>query len=360
MPRLNAVVRDARPHILLSDRETLSAIDRTRVTPEVNALSWVATNDAHPPADPPQLSINRDMLGLLQYTSGSTSEPRGVMVTHGNLLANLESIRHGFGIAWQMHERAEPEVGVFWLPAFHDMGLIGGILEPLYVGGHTILMSPRAFLSRPARWLEAISQYRATTSGAPNFAYQLCIDRCSRELPEGLDLSHWRVAFSGAEPIRAETLEEFGRVFAPCGFKSSAFYPCYGLAEATLFAAGGAGPAVPYILEVDKQQLEQGTVIEVPSQQASSASRLVSCGEAVYGTTLKIIDPQTHEEQASGAVGEIWLKGPSVAQGYFERHETNVKLFQAHTADGEGPYLRTGDLGTVYDGRIYVTGRLKM
>ncbi len=359
MPRLDAVVQDARPHVLLADQETLAGIDSRRVHQKVNEIKWIATNQVATASSGPNVRVTRDMLGLLQYTSGSTSEPRGVMVTHGNLLANLEAIRQGFGIAWQPHDRADPETGVFWLPAFHDMGLIGGILEPLYVGGHTVLMSPRAFLARPMRWLEAISQYGATTSGAPNFAYQLCLDRATRDVPEDLDLSRWRVAFCGAEPVRAETLEGFARVFSQYGFHEKSFYPCYGLAESTLLAAGGSGPAVPQILEADRSAMAQGQVTEFTEGQNGNVARLVACGSAVVGTQLLIVDPSSNEVQADGSIGEIWLSSPSVAQGYFERIETNAQLFQAHTADGQGPFLRTGDLGAIYQGQLYVTGRLK-
>jgi acyl-CoA synthetase (AMP-forming)/AMP-acid ligase II/acyl carrier protein len=320
------------------------------------------------------------MLGLLQYTSGSTSDPKGVMVRHRNLLANLEAIRHGFNIDWQLSEEAESETGVFWLPAFHDMGLIGGILEPLYVGGHSVLMSPRSFLARPLRWLEAISRFGATTSGAPNFAYQLCVERAQRQPPRDIDLSRWQLAFCGAEPIRAETLAEFAKTFAPYGFENVSFYPCYGLAEATLLAAGGCGPNAPTIFHADREELGKGRLVAVPRDQANSATSLVSSGRAALHTEIRIVDPQTFQVQADGEIGEIWLAGASIAAGYLGRDKINAQLFAAtlnsaasssrptligssslasRLGTGSGPYMRTGDLGALINGELYVTGRLK-
>lgn len=359
VPRLDSVVSDARPEILLADRQTLQAIAPGRMSPAITDLRWIATDDVPEVEQPPEVQITSDMLGLLQYTSGSTSEPRGVMVSHRNLLSNLEAIRRSFGIAFQSPAEDEVETGVFWLPAFHDMGLIGGILAPLYVGGHTVLMSPQSFLAQPIRWLETISRFGATTSGAPNFAYQLCVDRCTREAVEKLDLSRWRLAFCGAEPIRAETLQEFARLLEPCGFDAGAFYPCYGLAESTLLAAGPDGPAVPQILEAEREALGQGQLVMPPPHQAAVCQKLVACGCPVHGTTLRIVQVKTRQPCGEGEIGEIWLAGPSVAQGYFGRPEATEQVFRAFTAAGEGPFLRTGDLGAIYDGQLYVTGRLK-
>lgn len=359
VPRLESVVSDARPAILLADRQTLQTIAPGRMSTAITDLCWLATDDAPAVEQPPEVELSSEMLGLLQYTSGSTSEPRGVMVSHRNLLANLEAIRRSFGIAFQSGDEAKVETGVFWLPAFHDMGLIGGILAPLYVGGHTVLMSPQSFLAQPIRWLEAISRFGATTSGAPNFAYQLCVDRCTEESVEKLDLSHWRLAFCGAEPIRAETLEAFARLLEPCGFGAGAFYPCYGLAESTLLAAGPNGPSEPQILGAERDALGQGQLVIPPPNQAAVCQRLVACGHPVPGTTLEIVNPQTRQPCNEGEVGEIWLAGPSVAQGYFGRPDATEQIFRAQTASGQGPFLRTGDLGAIYDGQLYVTGRLK-
>lgn len=361
MPRLDAAAHDCDPRVLLSDTETLALIDPSRLSDQVANLPAVMTDDTSAVGasgiDPQ--SVTPEMLGLLQYTSGSTSEPKGVMVTHGNLVANLAAIREGFGIAWQDDRSSDISRGVFWLPAFHDMGLIGGILEPLYVGGETILMSPQHFLRRPKRWLETISEYRAIISGAPNFAYQLCVDRADASWIRDLDLSCWITAFCGAEPILPETLENFARVFGPCGFRSSSFYPCYGLAENTLLASGGHGPRDPEILAVDRDPLATGKIV-VADDSTAQVRRLISCGPEAVGTKLRIVDAETRRLLPEDTVGEIWLQGDSLALGYWQREEINAEMFGAEIVDGEpGKFFRTGDLGFLHRGQLYVTGRLK-
>ncbi len=238
---------------------------------------------------------------MLQYTSGSTSDPKGVMVRHRNMMANLEAIRRGFHVQWQSDDAANPTCGVFWLPFFHDMGLIGGILAPLYVGGRTVLMSPRSFLQRPIRWLQAITDYDAEISGAPNFAYQLCVDRISPDQTDKLELSRWRIAFCGAEPILHRTLYDFASRFSACRFSSKAFYPCYGLAEATLLAAGGDGPAEPYILTVQRESLSAGQPKIDQQGRGRGFQKLVSCGRAAHQTDLVLVDPTTRDEVAHGS-----------------------------------------------------------
>jgi acyl-CoA synthetase (AMP-forming)/AMP-acid ligase II/acyl carrier protein len=280
------------------------------------------------------------------------------MVSHHNLMSNLESIRRGFRIDFQ-DQVAEPECGVFWLPFFHDMGLIGGLLEPLYLGGRTILMSPRSFLQRPVRWLKCISDYGAVISGAPNFAYQLCVDRISPEQTESIDLQRWRIAFSGAEPILPRTLRAFGNRFSSCGFSSSAFYPCYGLAESTLLAAGGDGPAEPTILAVARDSLADGTPQVVDATVQREAHKLVSCGRAVHDAEIALVDPQTCRRVEERVVGEIWLRGGSVSRGYWNCEAENQVCFNAQIQGGQAGYYRTGDLGFLHDGQLYVTGRMK-
>jgi acyl-CoA synthetase (AMP-forming)/AMP-acid ligase II len=251
------------------------------------------------------------------------------MVSHANLMHNLGLIRDAFGITAEAR-------GVIWLPPYHDMGLIGGVLEPLFADFPVLLMSPLRILQRPLRWLQAISRYRGTVSGGPNFAYELCLERIGPEQCEGLDLRSWRVAFNGAEPVRADTLDRFARVFAPHGFRREAFYPCYGLAEATLWTAGGF--------------LDGGA-------QGGAA---VSCGRPSPDGRLAVVDPQSGRDLPDGEVGEIWLSGPSVALGYWERPQETQASFGARLAgSGEGPFLRTGDLGFLSGGELRVTGRLK-
>ncbi|HEV7786338.1 MAG TPA: AMP-binding protein, partial [Thermoanaerobaculia bacterium] len=285
--------------------------------------------------------------------AGSTGSPKGVMVRHGNLMHNEEMIRRAFG-------QDERSVIVGWLPLHHDMGLIGNVLQPLYAGARCILLSPVAFLQRPVRWLRAISRYRATGSGGPNFAYELCVRKVGPEQRADLDLSSWSVAFNGAEPVRAGTLERFAEAFAPCGFRREAFYPCYGLAEATLFVAGGTMGRRPRVARVEPAALERNEVVAV-APEVPDARWLVSSGRPWMGQKIVVADPETGAACPPGWVGEIWVAGPSVALGYWRNPEATARDFHASLAgrEGDGPFLRTGDLGFLADGELYVTGRLK-
>lgn len=387
MPRLDAAALDCEPTVMLGDRATLDGLDRSRLHPAVNRATWIATDDdragsaaVHEPAFLAQ--IRPSDLGLLQYTSGSTSQPKGVMVSHANLMCNLEAIRQAFCIEFAddaADDDGDITRGVFWLPPFHDMGLIGGLLEAMYVGGHTVLMSPRSFLHRPMRWLETISQTKASISGAPNFAYQLCVDRLSSDQVASLDLSNWDLAFCGAEPIIAETLEQFAAKFSAAGFRSSSYCPCYGLAESTLLAAGGMGDSGPPLLHVDRDDLAAGRVTILDASDLGGAAgnradgianniadgsqlrRLVSCGEPALGMTVRIVDGASHRESGERQIGEIWLQGSSVTRGYWRRDDENPAFFDARLADApeKGGHCRTGDLGFLNDGRLFVTGRVK-
>jgi len=357
LPRLRAIARDARPAAALTTAEILAQVQAfSTAMPEAAAIRWRATDkpEGSGPADlwrPPDLA--GDALAFLQYTSGSTATPKGVMVSHGNLVHNEEMVRQAF-------RQSERSVVVGWLPVYHDMGLIGNVLQPLFVGGSCVLMSPVSFLQRPRRWLEAISRFRATTSGGPNFAYDLCVRKIPPAERESLDLSSWEVAFNGAEPVRAESLDRFAAAFAPHGFRRAAFYPCYGLAEATLFATGGRGGEPPAILAVSAADLERGKA--VPAAPAEAARSLVGCGGAWMGQRLAIVDAETGAPRGDGEVGEIWLSGPSMAHGYWGNAEATAATFGARLAgdDGRSPrWLRTGDLGFWDSGNLFVTGRIK-
>jgi amino acid adenylation domain-containing protein len=350
LPRLGSIVRDARPAAVLTLsglRPKLQAL--TASLPELQDARWLAVDEVggaegwEPPA------IAADDPAFLQYTSGSTSAPKGVVVTHANLLHNEEMIRQAFG-------QSEESVIVGWLPLYHDMGLIGNVLQPLYCGARCILMSPMSFLQRPRLWLEAVGRYGATTSGGPNFAYELCVRKVGSQEREGLDLSSWRVAFNGAEPVRSETMERFVEAFAPRGFRREAFYPCYGLAEATLFVTGGR-PGAPFVqASFEASALERHLVEESAGPGARS---LVASGRPWSGQRVAVADPETGVELPSERVGEVWVQGPSVARGYWGNPEQTARTFGARLASGEGPFLRTGDLGFIQDGRLFVTGRLK-
>jgi deazaflavin-dependent oxidoreductase (nitroreductase family) len=298
----------------------------------------------------PQLDGNS--LAFLQYTSGSTASPKGVMVTHANLICNEQMIKEAC-----RHTRDSNFVG--WLPLYHDMGLIGNVLQPLYIGSRCIFMSPIAFLEKPFRWLKAISDFKASTSGGPNFAYDLCVRRVTEEQAASLDFSCWKIAFNGSEPIRYETLERFAAAFEKCGFRREALFPCYGLAEATLFVSGGQGAEAPVTCTIDADQLEQGRSIETSSDNPKSKV-LVASGSLASRQRAVIVDPKDLSECAARKVGEIWLAGPNVTKGYWGRPDESFETFHAELSDRqEGPFLRTGDVGFIKDGRLFVTGRIK-
>ncbi|MFP2927562.1 condensation domain-containing protein [Pyxidicoccus sp. 3LG] len=355
LPRLEAVIQDARARFALTTGFIQSVAESLgEQSAALAGLTWIATDavedgEADGWKDP---GATRGSLAFLQYTSGSTGTPRGVMLSHGNLLHNSLAIHRCF-------EHTEDSRGVIWLPPYHDMGLIGGVLQPLCGGFPVVLMSPLDFLKRPVRWLEAISRYKATTSGGPNFAFDLCVRKTTPEQRAALDLSSWDVAFNGAEPVRAETLERFAQAFAVSGFRKQAFYPCYGLAEATLIASGGRKTTPPVERAFVAEALQQGRA-EDSEAGADGARMLVGCGQHVLDQELLVVDPETRVPARGGHLGEIWVRGESVASSYWERAEESEATFRAHRADtGEGPYLRTGDLGFLAGGELFVAGRIK-
>ncbi len=358
--RLQSVVADAQSTLALTTPLLLSKVDALSSECEgLQKLRWLATETisddmAQQWRNP---AIGSDDLAFLQYTSGSTSTPKGVMVTHGNLLNNEQMIQDVF-------RQTAQSVIVGWLPLYHDMGLIGNVLQPIYVGAQCILMSPVAFLQNPFRWLSAISRYRATTSGGPNFAYDLCVRKIGLEQRKLLDLSSWEVAFNGAEPVRAATLTAFAEAFAPCGFRMQAFRPCYGLAEATLLVSSQAAmpdsaPDSPLVKTVAVEALQSNLVVEVPEARDGARS-LVSCGYPSSGQKIYIYHPETLSECLPNEIGEICVTGPNVTKGYWNQPEETARAFQSHLSHGLAePLLRTGDLGVLLDGNLFVTGRLK-
>ncbi len=354
VPRLEAIGRDAVCGAVLTT-QAIHQLARVVVdeAPHLKALPWIASdqitgqaNDWHAP------TVDLQSVAFLQYTSGSTGQPRGVVLTHANLLHNQLLIRRAF--------ESGPDASVVsWLPLYHDMGLIGTVLQPIFIGAHVCLMSPLSFLQRPLRWLQAITKYRAGYTGGPSFAFELCVRKITAAERHGLDLSSLKVAFCGAEPVRAATLESFTAMFAECGFRREAFHPTYGLAEATLMATGGhtrhGGPMVRWFAT---DPLNRGDVVPVPAGPGALA--LVGCGERLDDTELAIVDSATGAVAADGKVGEIWLRSPSVASGYFNRAAETAAVFGATLAGaGERPFLRTGDLGFLWEDELFFAGRVK-
>jgi len=355
--RLRAIASNAEPAAALTSAPLLAKMGALfEQAPEFASLHWLASESVDPdladqwrPLEPPATGQS---LAFLQYTSGSTAMPKGVAVTHANLLANEHCIDLGFTLPDE-----GPVVG--WLPFHHDMGLIGNLFQPLYRGQTAVLMAPVAFLQRPVRWLEAITRYRAHTSGGPNFAFDLCVRKITPEQKAQLDLSTWTLAFCGAEPVRAETLEAFAAAFAECGFRREALSPCYGLAEATLMVTTTARGCLPTSIDVDPQALLAHHVVTDLEPDAPRRT-LMSSGTVWGPQRVAIVDPDSGRVCPPDQVGEIWVHGPSVASGYWRQPAETEHTFGAHLADsGDGPFLRTGDLGFMRQGELFVTGRLK-
>lgn len=352
IPRVLAVMRNAKVWIALTTRPLFADLHSwLGETCDGNGLRWMVTSDFDSATSTAwhEPDLHAETLAFLQYTSGSTGAPRGVKLSHCNLIHNSAVIEKAFEVT------AESRI-VSWLPPYHDMGLIGCVLQPLYVGATAILMSPGLFMQRPLRWLNAIARFRATHSGGPNFAYELCVDRTTPQQRAGLDLRSWKVAFNGAEPVRAETLRRFTSAFESTGLRPEIFAPCYGLAESALLVCGGRSCRPPTVKTVQGAALEQNRVVEATG---TGSRTLVGCGRIPSGQQVVIVDPETLKP-CGGQIGEIWVAGPSVSQGYWNLPDQTERTFNAHLSDTkEGPFLRTGDLGFLEGGELFVTGRIK-
>ena len=353
MLRLLAIIQDSQATCVLTTRALRDklraslASSGSPVRAEVLAVDEVDLASGHRWSGP---SPRESEVAFLQYTSGSTGTPKGVMVTHRNLMMNSAMSRDAF-------ELTPGSVYVSWLPLFHDMGLMG-MLQGVFSGLHTLLMSPLDFVTRPSRWLEAISKHRASISGGPNFAYELCTTKITDEELQSLDLSCWRIAFNGAEPVQAEVLRRFSQRFAGCGFRHQAHYPCYGLAEATLFVSGSAGPREPVIKTLSRTRLVENDVREAEGPR-DDVKTLVSCGRAFHDEVIKIVEAETRTELPERRLGEVWVSGSNVARGYWRNEPATEETFHAFLPNDHRTYLRTGDLGFLDEGELYITGRLK-
>jgi acyl-CoA synthetase (AMP-forming)/AMP-acid ligase II len=354
LPRLVGIVRDARPRLLITCNALLPFREMLASSaPELVAIDWLASDqigstESSAWTDP---GIRDETIAFLQYSSGSTGEPRGVIVSHGNLAANARGMRIAL-------RQTTESVATCWLPSTHDMGLIDGLLQPLFVGFRTYVFSPMAFLQQPLRWLRAITKYRVTHTGGPNFAYDLCVRKASDEDRATLDLSSWECAYNGAEPVRPATLDRFADTFAPCGFRRTSFFPCYGLAEATLAVSGGfVGEHAAAGARLVAADLERNRAVDATDTDGS-AREVASCGSLMAGASVAIVDPATAGRLGDSEVGEIWVKGAIVARGYWNRPDDADHTFDARIGE-DGPYLRTGDLGFMRAGALYVTGRCK-
>jgi acyl-CoA synthetase (AMP-forming)/AMP-acid ligase II len=360
-----AIVADCAPRLVLAPRALIDG-ERgdlpARLAPaggDSSGLEFLAVDDPESLSDPAAASSRHpdgrptpDDIAFLQYTSGSISAPKGVAVSHVNLLANLAMIARAFG-------NTASSTYVSWVPLYHDMGLIINALQSLYVGAACVLMTPVAFVQRPLVWLRAISDYRAEVAGGPNFAFDLCVERYRPEQMDGIDLSGWKVAFNGAEPVRAESIRRFSLTYAAHGFAASAMLPAYGLAEATVLVSAGHRGAGPATRAVSSNALRAGRV--APPDNAADSHTIVGCGRPIGEEQIAIVGPDSSMRLGAGQIGEIWVAGPNVARFYWKNPEASAAAFGAAiVGDNRGDWLRTGDLGFLDDsGELYVTGRVK-
>ena len=351
-----AILADCSPRFAMTRSDLLTA-----ARPElmerfgIGQLDWVFVDCCKRVSAELQAPIPlpaREDIALLQYTSGSTWSPKGVIVSHGNLIENSEMIRIALG-------NTRDSTHVSWVPLYHDMGLILNVLQSLYVGALCVLLAPVSFMQRPLSWLRAIHDYRAEVAGGPNFAFDLCVSRHRPEEMLGIDLSCWKVALNGAEPIRSATIDRFASTFAPYGFDAKSIHPAYGMAEATLLVSAGPRGTGPITRRIDRDALQRNQI--VAPAEAQDAQILVGCGRQLVGERLAIVDPETRMSQGPGLLGEVWVAGPHVAQGYWRNPEATAAAFRARTASGDAQsWLRTGDLGFLDEnGELYITGRIK-
>jgi acyl-CoA synthetase (AMP-forming)/AMP-acid ligase II len=347
-----SIVADCAPRLALAPAGLIAGERGDLVGRFPPELEWLAVDDPTEAATGGLASGRGDEIAFLQYTSGSTSAPKGVMVSHANLLANLAMIECAFG-------NSPASTYVSWVPLYHDMGLIINALQSLFIGAPCVLLAPVAFMQRPLVWLRAISDYRAEVAGGPNFAFDLCVERYRPDQMAGIDLSGWKLAFNGAEPVRAATIRRFSETFAGYGFAAEAIRPAYGMAEATVLVSTGRRGAEAVIREMSRDGLRRNRA--VPPRDDTDAQSVVGCGRALAGERIAIVDPDTSERLGAGEIGEVWVAGPNVCRGYWRNAAASAAAFGAQIAGEEGErWLRTGDLGFLdAAGELFITGRIK-
>lgn len=379
--KLQLIINDAKPRICLTNLEVQQQLKNLKIFQWLNTipllshylnvsknkkirqaqtlrklnfddLTWISIDkiaDYHSSQWRRPKILSQD-IAFLQYTSGTTHNPKGVMVSHGNLVSNIESIAHSYQIT-------KEDIVSSWLPPYHDMGLIGTILTPFCIGFMAHLMSPLSFLKHPYRWLKMVSTYQVTIISAPNFSYELCCNKITDEQATQLNLSCLRVALNGAETVLPQTIQRFNQKFSSCGFKLEAFAPVYGLAEATLLVSAKSIREIPKIISLDPEQLEQGKVNLC--ENFDNSKKIVCLGKKITDIEIIIVNPKTLAIVKENEIGEIWLQGASVTLGYWQKEKETQEVFHAYLSNGEGPYLRTGDLGFFYQNELYMTGRIK-
>ncbi|HEV2992729.1 MAG TPA: fatty acyl-AMP ligase [Candidatus Angelobacter sp.] len=349
LERLRSIQEDCEPSLVLT---TVAVQERLRLRNGQAQLgaAKVLVHETLKCEGDWQRKRDGNALALLQYTSASTGRPKGVKITHRNLLHNSAILKKAFCYT-------SASACVSWLPGYHDMGLVGGVLQPLFGGFPCTLLSPVHFLQRPIRWLEAISRFRATISGGPNFAYDLCVRRQHEEPLDRLDLSSWSVAFNGSEPVSAATMQRFAESFSSVGFSWNSFFPCYGLAEATLIVSGGPPGCGPMVQEINTEYLRQKRAF---TQDERKRNLVPGSGQISNDMDVRIVDPAFLTPCHPGEVGEIWIRSESCGDGYWKAAEETKEIFHAHLIDsGEGPFLRSGDLGLLHQDQLFITGRIK-
>ncbi|MGC4099605.1 MAG: amino acid adenylation domain-containing protein [Nitrospira sp.] len=353
LPRLRSIIEDAGVSLVLTTSSILALSSELSIADETGPVKWIETDRPYDSVDSIELpQPHSTTLAYLQYTSGSTATPRGVMISHGNVLAHCKALTLAGAVS-------DSSRSLCWLPYFHDYGLLHGIIAPFYAGIPAFLMSPVTFLRRPLRWLEAVARFGITHTGGPNFSYEACLRAVRQQKEWRADLSTWMVASCGAEPIHSDTVEQFINTFGPQGFRRTTFAPGYGLAEATLLVTMKRAGAEPSFLHVEAEALADSIVNVSPASERGTRT-LVGCGTPLEETRVRIVNPTTQEECPPGAVGEVWLAGAGIGAGYWNKPEETDAVFRATLArSSDGPYLRTGDLGFLYRGELFLTGRLK-